>query len=105
MRHERLLVMLAALPVLGQNTKGVAISGKCGLVHAETDKFSYNFERDPEHVRDFQAKLLHLFAIDHERFTCNYQGLIQRLTRVGPSKVIHALLAWSCSGLCFSLIS
>ena len=48
---------------------------KGGIVHGETDEFSYNIVRDPVHVRDFQATILHLFGIDHERFTFRYQGL------------------------------
>ena len=38
---------------------------KGGVVHGETDEFSYNIVRDPVHVRDFQATLLHCFGIDH----------------------------------------
>jgi hypothetical protein len=66
---------------------------KGGVVHGETDEFSYNIVRDPVHVRDFQATLLHLFGIDHERFTYPYQGLNQRLTGVEPASVVKALLA------------
>jgi hypothetical protein len=66
---------------------------KGGIVHGETDEFSYNIVRDPVHVRDFQATLLHLFGIDHERFTFAYQGLNQRLTGVEPASVVKALLA------------
>ena len=64
-----------------------------GVVHGETDEFSYNIVRDPVHVRDLQATLLHVFGIDHQRFTYMYQGLDQRLTGVEPSKVIKQLLA------------
>ena len=42
---------------------------KGGIVHGETDDFSYNITSDPVHVRDFQATILRLFGIDHERFT------------------------------------
>ena len=34
---------------------------KGGVVHGETDEFSYNIVKDPVHVRDFQATILHLF--------------------------------------------
>ncbi len=44
---------------------------KGGVVHGETDEFSYNITQDPVHVRDFQATILHQFGIDHERFTYN----------------------------------
>ena len=54
---------------------------KGGVVHGETDDFSYNITRDPVHVRDFHATILRLFGIDHERFTYRYQGLDMRLTR------------------------
>lgn len=66
---------------------------KHGLVHGETDDFSYNIVRDPVHVRDFQATILHLFGIDHERFTYKYQGLDQRLTGVEKANVVKGLLA------------
>jgi uncharacterized protein (DUF1501 family) len=66
---------------------------KGGIVHGETDDFSYNITRDPVHVRDFQATILHLFGIDHERFTYNYQGLDVRLTGVEKADVVKAILA------------
>jgi hypothetical protein len=48
---------------------------KGGTVYGETDDFSYNIVKDPVHIRDFQATILHLFGIDHERFTHNHRGL------------------------------
>jgi uncharacterized protein (DUF1501 family) len=66
---------------------------KGGVVHGETDDFSYNITRDPVHVRDFQATILHLFGIDHERFSYKYQGLDVRLTGVEKAEVVKALLA------------
>jgi len=64
-----------------------------GVVYGETDDFSYNIVRDPVHVRDFQATLMHLFGIDHERFTYRHQGLDQRLTGVEPAKVVNPILS------------
>jgi len=66
---------------------------KGGVVHGETDEFSYNIVRDPVHVRDFQATILHLFGIDHERFVHKYQGLDARLTGVEPAAPVKAILA------------
>jgi uncharacterized protein (DUF1501 family) len=66
---------------------------KGGIVHGETDEFSYNITRDPVHVRDFQATILHLFGIDHERFSYKYQGLDVKLTGVEKAEVVKALLA------------
>ena len=66
---------------------------KGGVVHGETDEFSYNIVRDPVHVRDFQATLLHCFGIDHERFVHKFQGLDARLTGVEPARPVKAILA------------
>ena len=64
-----------------------------GVVHGETDDFAYNIVRDPVHVRDFQATILSLFGIDHDRFTFRYQGLDNRLTGVDPARVVKPILA------------
>jgi hypothetical protein len=66
---------------------------KPGTVYGETDEFSYNIVKDPVHVHDFHATVLHLLGIDHSKFTFKYQGLDQRLTGVEPAKVVKALLA------------
>jgi Protein of unknown function (DUF1501) len=66
---------------------------KGGVVHGETDEFSYNVVKDPVHIRDFQATLLHLFGIDHERFTVDLQGLPAKLTGVEPARVVSEILA------------
>lgn len=66
---------------------------KPGIVHGETDEFSYNIVRDPVHVRDFQATMLHLFGVDHERFTYKYQGLDQKLTGVEKAHVVKGLIS------------
>jgi len=66
---------------------------KAGTIYGETDDFSYNIVKDPVHIRDFHATVLHQMGYDHERFAYKYQGLEQRLTGVLPAKVIHDLLA------------
>jgi len=55
---------------------------KDGYTHGETDDFSYNVVKDPVHVHDFHATLLHLFGVDHERLTFKHQGRRYRLTDV-----------------------
>ena len=65
---------------------------KPGLVYGETDEFGYNIVKNPVHVHDFQATLLHLLGIDHERLTYKYQGRRFRLTDV-HGKVINDLLS------------
>jgi len=66
---------------------------KPGVIHGETDDFSYNVVKDPVHIHDFHATVLNLLGYDHERFTFRYQGLDQRLTGVEPSKVVKELIA------------
>jgi len=66
---------------------------KGGTIYGETDEFSYNIVRDPLHIRDFHATVLHLLGFDHERLTFKYQGLDQRLTGVEPAHVVNDLLA------------
>ncbi len=63
-----------------------------GTIYGETDDFSYNITKDPVHIRDFHATVLHLLGFDHERFTYRYQGLDQKLTGVEPAKVIEPLI-------------
>ena len=63
-----------------------------GVAHGETDEFSYNIVKDPVHINELNATILHLMGIDHERFTFKFQGLDQRLTGVEPMKVISPIL-------------
>ena len=65
---------------------------KAGLQYGLTDEFCYNIEQDPVHVHDFQATMLHLLGIDHERLTFKYQGRRFRLTDV-HGKVVKDLLS------------
>ena len=66
---------------------------KGGVVHGETDDFSYNITKDPVHLRDWHATIQHLLGFDHQRFSFKYQGLDQRLTGVEEAHVIKQLLA------------
>ena len=64
-----------------------------GLVHGETDDFSYNITRDPVHIRDLNATILHCLGIDHARLTFPFQGLDQRLTGVEEeARVVNEIL-------------
>jgi hypothetical protein len=80
--HPRCFTMWMA----GGGTKG-------GTIYGETDDFSYNIIKDPVHIRDFHATVLHLLGYDHRRFSYRYQGLDQRLTGVEKASVIQELLA------------
>jgi len=66
---------------------------KGGVVHGETDDFSYNIVRDPVHIHDLNATILHTLGVDHERLSAKHQGLDVRLTGVEPSRVVHEVLA------------
>jgi len=65
---------------------------KPGISYGETDDFSYNIIKNPVHVHDFQATLLHLMGIDHEQMTYKYQGRRFRLTDV-HGQVIKGILS------------
>jgi len=66
---------------------------KGGQTHGETDEMSYNITKDPVHIRDLHATMLHSLGIKHEQLTHKFQGLDQRLTGVEPAKVIKDLFA------------
>jgi uncharacterized protein (DUF1501 family) len=61
---------------------------KGGLVHGETDEFSYNVVKDPVHIRDFQATILNRFGLDDQRFTFKFQGLDQKLTGTEKKAIV-----------------
>jgi uncharacterized protein (DUF1501 family) len=65
---------------------------KPGMVYGETDDFGYNITDKPVHVHDFQATMLHLLGIDHEKLTYKYQGRRFRLTDV-EGHIVHDILA------------
>ena len=66
---------------------------KGGTIYGETDDFSYNVVKDPVHVRDFHATVLHLLGIDHDRFTYRAQGLDFRLTGVEKATVVKSVVS------------
>ena len=65
---------------------------KAGFTYGETDDYAYNVAKDPVHVHDFQATLLHCLGIDHTRLTFKFQGRHYRLTDV-HGNVVKPLLA------------
>ena len=64
---------------------------KGGQVVGETDDFSYNITKDPVHVHDLQATILHCLGVDHQRLTYKYQGRHFRLTDV-HGEVVNRIL-------------
>lgn len=65
---------------------------KPGVTYGATDEFGYNITENGVHVHDFNATILHLMGIDHERLTFKYQGRRFRLTDV-HGEVVEAILA------------
>jgi arylsulfatase A-like enzyme len=65
---------------------------KPGIVYGETDELGYNVIENPVHVHDFQATLLHLMGMDHEKLTFKHLGRRYRLTDV-HGKVVKDILA------------
>jgi uncharacterized protein (DUF1501 family) len=55
---------------------------KGGQTIGETDDYSYNVVKDPVHVHDMQATLLHCLGVDHFKLTYKFQGRYFRLTDV-----------------------
>tara|TARA_B110000037_G_scaffold159789_1_gene180364 strand:+ start:389 stop:1837 length:1449 start_codon:yes stop_codon:yes gene_type:complete len=55
---------------------------KKGMTYGATDDFGYNIVENPVHVHDFQATLMHLMGVDHERLIYKHQGRRFRLTDV-----------------------
>jgi uncharacterized protein (DUF1501 family) len=65
---------------------------KPGLTYGETDEYSYNIVRDPVHVHDLNATILHCLGIDHTKLTFKFQGRHHRLTDVHGSVVKKILV-------------
>ncbi|WP_185155475.1 DUF1501 domain-containing protein [Rudanella paleaurantiibacter] len=65
---------------------------KPGFSYGQTDELGYQGVEGRTHVHDFQATILHLLGLDHEKLTYEFQGRNFRLTDVG-GKVIRPILA------------
>jgi hypothetical protein len=65
---------------------------KRGHVHGATDELGFNVVRDPVHVHDLNATLLHLLGLEHTRLTYRFQGRDFRLTDV-HGHVVKDLIA------------
>jgi hypothetical protein len=64
---------------------------KPGITYGETDDFSYNVVRDSVPVHDFQATIMHLMGIDHEKLIFKHQGRRYRLTDIS-GKLVPGIL-------------
>jgi membrane-anchored protein YejM (alkaline phosphatase superfamily) len=65
---------------------------KPGIVYGKSDEIGATVAEQGVHVHDFHATILHLFGIDHERFTYRHAGRDFRLTDV-YGEVVRGILA------------
>jgi hypothetical protein len=65
---------------------------KGGYTHGESDELGFSVAKDPVHVHDLQATILHALGMDHKRLTYRFQGRDYRLTDV-HGKVVREVLA------------
>jgi hypothetical protein len=65
---------------------------KGGVIYGESDEFGYNITKDPVHVNDFHATILHLMGLNHEKLIFKHLGRRYRLTDVA-GKLVPAIMA------------
>jgi hypothetical protein len=65
---------------------------KSGISLGETDDYCYNIVKDPVHIHDLQATILHCLGVDHKRLTYKFQGRHFRLTDVAGEVVTKILV-------------
>ena len=63
-----------------------------GHIRGASDEFGMNATKDPVHVHDLHATMLHLLGLDHEKLTYRYSGRDYRLTDV-HGKIVHNIIA------------
>lgn len=71
----------------------LAGAGICGgSTLGETDEYGLEIVKDPVHIHDYHATILHLMGLDHTRLTYRYAGRDFRLTDVS-GRVLHEILS------------
>lgn len=65
---------------------------KAGVSHGVTDELGLKAVADIHPLYDFNATILHLLGLDHEKLTFEHNGIQRRLTNV-EGHVIHDVLA------------
>ncbi len=65
---------------------------RAGYSHGESGDLGFKVAKDPVHVHDLQATLMHCLEFDHEQLTYRFQGRDYRLTDV-HGKVVKEILA------------
>jgi len=65
---------------------------KPGTIYGETDELGYNIAKNPVHVHDLHATILHQMGIEHTKLTFRFQGRDYRLTDVFGNVVKEVLV-------------
>jgi hypothetical protein len=65
---------------------------KPGIEYGQTDDFGYNIIKDPVHVHDLHATILHQLGLDHEKLVFKHQGRRYRLTDVS-GKLVKGIIS------------
>ena len=66
---------------------------KPGISVGQTDELGFHVVKNPVHIHDVQATILHLLGIDHRRLTFRAHGLDFSLTGVEEHHPVQAVLA------------
>jgi hypothetical protein len=62
------------------------------MAYGETDEFGYNIIKDPVHVNDFHATVLHQLGLNHEKLIYKHLGRRYRLTDVS-GEIVKGIIA------------
>ena len=65
---------------------------KGGITYGETDDYCWSVKKDPVHIRDLNATILHQLGIDHNRLIFPYRGLDEKITGVEPAHPVKGIL-------------
>ena len=66
---------------------------KGGMTYGETDEFGHKAVVDKVSPNDYQATVLRLFGINHEKLSFRYNGMEQTLTDKRPCRVVEEIIA------------
>jgi hypothetical protein len=66
---------------------------KPGVTHGATDEVGHKAAENIVNPNDFQATLLHLLGLDHEKLIYHHGGKAQRLTDGRPARIVKEILA------------
>lgn len=66
---------------------------KGGITYGETDEVGHRAVVNPVSPNDYQATLLHLFGMDHNKLIYHHNGQEQKIADNRPCRVVHEILA------------